>query len=31
MTRYSILTDLNKCVGFLACSIGFKVINNVQL
>ena len=31
MTRYSILTDLNKCVGCLACSIGCKVINNVPV
>ena len=31
MTRYSILTDLNKCVGCLACSVGCKVINNVPV
>ena len=31
MTRYAILTDLNKCVGCLACSISCKVINNVPV
>ena len=31
MTRYTILTDLNKCVGCLACSVGCKVINNVPV
>ena len=31
MTQYSILTDLNKCVGCLACSISCKVINNVPV
>ena len=28
MTQYAILTDLNKCVGCLACSVSCKVINN---
>ena len=31
MTQYAILTDLNKCVGCLACSISCKVINNVPV
>ena len=31
MTHYSILTDLNKCVGCLACSISCKVVNNVPV
>ena len=31
MTHYAILTDLNKCVGCLACSISCKVVNNVPL
>lgn len=31
MTRYAILTDLNKCVGCLACSVSCKVVNNVPV
>ena len=31
MTHYAILTDLNKCVGCLACSVSCKVINNVPI
>ena len=31
MTHYAILTDLNKCVGCLACSVGCKVINDVPV
>jgi DMSO reductase iron-sulfur subunit len=31
MTQYAILTDLNKCVGCLACSVACKVINNVPI
>ena len=31
MTQYAILTDLNKCVGCLACSVSCKVINNVPI
>ena len=31
MTQYAILTDLNKCVGCLACSISCKVVNNVPV
>ena len=31
MTHYAILTDLNKCVGCLACSVSCKVVNNVPI
>ena len=31
MTHYAILTDLNKCVGCLACSVSCKVVNNVPV
>ncbi len=31
MTKYAILTDLNKCVGCLACSVSCKVANNVPV
>ena len=31
MARYAILTDLNKCVGCLACSIACKVVNSVPV
>lgn len=31
MTRYAIATDLNKCVGCLACSVSCKVVNNVPI
>jgi Fe-S-cluster-containing dehydrogenase component len=30
MTHYAIATDLNRCVGCLACSVACKTINNVQ-
>ncbi len=30
MTQYAIATDLNRCVGCLACSVACKVINGVQ-
>ena len=31
MTQYAILTDLNKCVGCLACSVACKVANDVNV
>jgi Fe-S-cluster-containing dehydrogenase component len=31
MTHYAIATDLNKCVGCLACSVACKTINNVPI
>lgn len=31
MTQYAILTDLNRCVGCLACSVACKVVNNVEI
>ena len=31
MTQYAILTDVNKCVGCLACSISCKVTNDVPV
>ncbi len=31
MTQYAILTDLNKCVGCLACSVACKAVNNVPI
>ncbi|MCI8367778.1 MAG: 4Fe-4S dicluster domain-containing protein [Eggerthellaceae bacterium] len=31
MTQYSIVTDLNKCVGCLGCSVACKVVNNVPI
>ena len=31
MTHYAIVTDLNKCVGCLACSVSCKSVNNVPL
>ncbi|MDR3307273.1 MAG: 4Fe-4S dicluster domain-containing protein [Coriobacteriales bacterium] len=31
MTQYAIATDLNKCIGCLACSVGCKVLNNVPI
>lgn len=29
MTRYAIVTDLNRCVSCMACSVSCKVVNNV--
>ena len=29
MTQYSIVTDLDRCVGCLACSVSCKVVNGV--
>ncbi len=31
MSRYAIITDLNRCVGCLACSVGCKVHNGVPI
>ena len=31
MTQYAIVTDLNKCVGCLACSVACKVVNSVPI
>ena len=31
MTQYSIATDLNRCVGCLACSVACKVVNDVPI
>ena len=31
MTHYTIATDLNRCVGCLACSVACKAINNVPV
>jgi Fe-S-cluster-containing dehydrogenase component len=31
MTQYAIITDLNKCVGCLACSVACKIVNNVPV
>lgn len=31
MTQYAIVTDINRCVGCLACSVACKVINNVPI
>ena len=31
MTQYSIVTDLNRCVGCLSCSVACKAVNNVPI
>ncbi len=31
MTQYSIVTDINKCVGCLACSVACKALNGVPI
>lgn len=31
MTQYAIITDLNKCVGCLACSVACKTVNEVPI
>ena len=31
MTHYAIATDLNRCVGCLACSVACKAMNNVPV
>ncbi len=31
MAQYAIATDLNRCVGCLACSVACKVVNNVPI
>ena len=31
MTQYAIATDLNRCVGCLACSVTCKVVNDVPI
>jgi DMSO reductase iron-sulfur subunit len=31
MTQYAIVTDLNRCVGCLACMVACKVVNNVPI
>ena len=30
MTRHAIITDLNRCVGCLTCSVACKLVNNVE-
>ncbi|MDR3315721.1 MAG: 4Fe-4S dicluster domain-containing protein [Coriobacteriales bacterium] len=31
MTQYAIVTDLNRCVGCLGCSVACKAVNNVPI
>lgn len=31
MTQYAIVTDLNRCVGCLSCSVACKAVNNVPI
>lgn len=31
MTQYAIITDLNRCVGCLGCSVACKVVNEVEI
>ncbi|NHM15399.1 4Fe-4S dicluster domain-containing protein [Eggerthellaceae bacterium zg-887] len=31
MTQYAIVTDLDRCVGCLACNVGCKVVNDVPI
>ena len=31
MTQYAIVTDVNRCVGCLACSVACKVVNGVPV
>ena len=31
MTQYAIVTDVNRCVGCLACSVACKAVNDVPV